>query len=162
MIRYALACDGGHEFESWFASAEAFDDLARRGLNACPACGSSKVAKRLMAPAVSTARRKAARDATAAAQPALPTATAAGPGGEVAVIDERDVKLRAMLRDLHAHVRAHTEDVGKTFAEKALLMHQGEIEHRPIRGQATPEEAAALREEGVPVAPLPPLPDEMN
>jgi hypothetical protein len=162
MIRYALACGSGHEFESWFASADAFDDLDRRGLNACPVCGSSKVAKRLMAPAVSTARGKAARDAAAAAQPALPTAAAAGPAGEVAVIDERDVKLRAMLRDLHAHVRANTEDVGKAFAEKAFLMHQGEIEHRPIRGQATPEEAAALREEGVPVAPLPPLPDDLN
>jgi hypothetical protein len=69
---------------------------------------------------------------------------------------------RAMLRELHARVRASTEDVGRAFPEEARRMHAGEIAHRGIRGQATPEEARALIEEGVTVAPLPPLPDDLN
>jgi hypothetical protein len=162
MIRYALACEAGHEFDSWFASADAFDELGRRGLNACPRCGSSRVAKQLMAPAVSTSRRKASppADATEAASPEAETPVAAPPA--LPMITDHDRKLRAMLRELHAHVRANTEDVGGSFPDQALKMHTGEIEHRAIRGQATPDEAAALREQGVMVAPLPPLPDDLN
>lgn len=162
MIRYALACEVGHEFESWFASADAFDELDRRGLNTCAHCGSAKVTKQLMAPAVSTSRRKAAAPAEAAEVAAPAAETEATPPPAVPMVTEHDRKLRAMMRELHAHVRANTEDVGHSFPDQALKMHTGEIEHRAIRGQATPDEAVALREQGVMVAALPPLPDEMN
>ena len=50
MIRYALVCDKGHGFESWFADSAAFDKQAKRGLVTCPHCGSAKVEKAIMAP----------------------------------------------------------------------------------------------------------------
>jgi hypothetical protein len=162
MIRYSLACERGHAFEGWFPSSTAYDDLTARGLNTCAICGSPKVEKQLMAPSVSTSRKRAAQpaaetvDATAASPEAAPVPVSAP------LVTEQEARMRAMLRELHEHVKANTEDVGQSFPDQALKMHIGEIEHRPIRGKATADEAKALIEEGVPVAPLPPLPDAMN
>ena len=50
MIRYSLQCENGHEFESWFASSDAYDKQVKRKLVSCPACGSAKVEKAIMAP----------------------------------------------------------------------------------------------------------------
>ena len=57
MIRYELSCDNGHTFEGWFGSADDFDRQQKMALVSCPTCGSAHVAKRLMAPSVSTARK---------------------------------------------------------------------------------------------------------
>ncbi len=70
MIRYSLVCERQHEFESWFASSAAFDKQARRGLVACPMCGSTKVEKALMTP-------RLARSDKVIDVPAPPAATAA-------------------------------------------------------------------------------------
>ncbi len=75
---------------------------------------------------------------------------------------EQAQKLRAMIRELHAHVAANTEDVGARFAEEARKIHAGEADDRAIRGRASLEEAIELHEEGIGVLPLPPLPDERN
>jgi hypothetical protein len=167
MIRYALACEKDHAFESWFQSSAAYDSLLKAGHVTCPVCGSAKVSKQLMAPAISTSRRKEARPAAvdqavehAATAPPIPAAPPV-PAPE-RMMTEQDAKLRAMLRELHAHVKATTEDVGAGFADQARRMHAGEIDHKPIRGVTTFDEAKALHEEGVPVAPLPPLPEERN
>ena len=56
MIRYALGCEAGHTFESWFNNSAAFDRQAARGLIACPLCGSTNVEKDIMAPALSGSR----------------------------------------------------------------------------------------------------------
>jgi len=48
------------------------------------------------------------------------------------------------------------------FPDEARKMHYGEIEHRPIYGEASSDEARALIEEGVEVTPLPVLPDDRN
>ncbi|MGL5115905.1 MAG: DUF1178 family protein [Beijerinckiaceae bacterium] len=144
MIKYALRCDSGHEFESWFNSAASYDEQLRRGFVECPFCGTVKVGKQIMAPALrSTMTREEAP-------------------GTMTLPSEPDAKLRAMIRELHAHVRANSEDVGTRFAEEARAIHDGDAEERSIRGQATREEAKALQEDGIGVLPLPPLPDQLN
>lgn len=130
MVRYSLSCADGHAFESWFQSAAAFDDLAARGLLSCVQCGSSKVGKALMAPAVAT------RDDLSTPR------------------DPREAALAAMRRQ----VEENSDYVGLSFAAEARAMHEGEKPERSIWGEAKPEEAKALLEEGIPVAPLPFMP----
>ena len=148
MIKYALACDQGHEFESWFPSAAAYDEQARRGLVACPECSSNRVAKAIMAPAVVGAARANAPSAEAPA--------------EVALLDRRQRALRDAVRALRREIETNTDDVGTKFAELARSMHAGETPERAIRGQATGAEVEALLEEGVGVLPMPAAPDELN
>ncbi len=148
MIKYALACEKGHEFECWFPDAAAYDDQARRGLVACPECGSSRVAKAIMAPAVVGAAR-------------AHTAPAEAPAG-VALLDRRQRALREAVRALRREIEANTDDVGTKFAELARSMHAGDTPERAIRGQATGAEVEALLEEGVDVLPVPAAPDELN
>ncbi|AWN36357.1 DUF1178 family protein [Methylobacterium radiodurans] len=150
MIRYALVCEAGHEFESWFPSSDSYDDQAARGLVACPVCDTTKVGKALMAP------RLARTDQLPAPVP-QPTSTATVP-----LISEPERQVRAMLRAFRAHVVANSEAVGPRFAEEARKIHYGESEERSIHGQASPEEARALIEEGISVAALPIVPDDRN
>lgn len=151
MIRYTLTCDQGHEFESWFASNAACDSLLTAGQVACVQCGSAKVSKSLMAPAVAPARRRAA------APPDEPPAKAAKPrsGGPLsAPRNEMEKALAALRRE----IEANSEYVGMRFASEARAMHAGDAPERAIFGEARPEEAKALIEDGIPVAPLPFLP----
>ena len=169
MIKYALICDQGHTFESWFSNAEGYDTQVKRGFVECPTCQSKQVSKAMMAPAVSTSRRKEAIAAQAAAAiqaqvasaPAAPAA-APQPAQPVALLDESQQALRAMVRELHEKLTENSTDVGDRFASEARDMQSGDAPQRPIHGRATLEEARALIEEGVPVMPLPTLPDERN
>lgn len=156
MIRYSLICDSEHEFESWFPDSASYEMQARRGFVACPACGSAKVRKALMAPRIRTGK-KAEAAAAAPAEQARPVA-----GEAVQMAPGRDAGLRAMLRALRDHVKANAEDVGDNFAETARKMHYGEVEHRSIYGRSTLEDARALHEEGVEFQALPTLPDDRN
>ena len=159
MIRYSLACERGHEFESWFASSAAYDKQAKRGLVACPLCGSTKVGKAVMAPSV------ARKDKGAPAQLPVPVAANANAPQapqKVAMLGEPERQLRDMIRALRKHVAENADYVGRRFPEEARQMHHGEIEHRSIWGEASPDEAKALAEEGVEVHPLPMLPDDRN
>lgn len=152
MIRYDLRClPGGHDFDGWFRSSDDFDAQAERRLLACPLCGNKTVGKALMAPAVSTRR---------APTPAEPQVAPAA--GETALADPREQKLREMMRELRREATRNSEDVGDRFPEVARRMHAEEIEPRTVHGRATPEEAKALAEEGVPLQALPVCPDEMN
>ena len=169
MIKDALICDQGHTFESWFSNAEGYDTQVKRGFVECPTCQSKQVSKAMMAPAVSTSRRKeaiaaqaaAAIQAQAASAPPAP-APAPQPAQPVALLDEGQQALRAMVRDLHEKLTENSTDVGDRFASEARDMQSGDAPQRPIHGRATLEEAKALIEEGVPVMPLPTLPDEWN
>ena len=154
MIKYALACDQAHEFESWFPSSEAYESQRKRGFVACPICDSPKVEKQIMAPRV--ARTDKARPAPT---PEAPTPEPAQP---VAVLSEKEREIRAMLRAIREHVTKTAENVGDRFADEARKMHYGETEHRSIYGQANPVEARELWEEGIEVHPLPLLPDDRN
>ena len=161
MIRYALACDQAHEFESWVPSAEGYDAQVARGLVACPMCGSGKVEKQIMAPSIGRKERgRAALNAAAAApQPEAPEASAPHP---VALISEKEQAFRAMLKAVREHVTKNSDYVGPRFVDEARKMHYGEIEHRSIYGEANPIDAAALLEEGIEVHPLPIAPDDRN
>lgn len=166
MIRYALACDKAHDFESWFPSSEAFEEQRTRGLIACPVCGSTHVTKRIMAPAV--ARRDRAVSSVAETEEtmteeAAPAAAPPSPPAEtVALLSERDRALRAMIREIREHVTQNAENVGKNFTQEARKMHYGEAEERAIYGEASLEDARELLEEGVPLQPLPFLGDDRN
>ena len=159
MIRYALRCERDHAFESWFQSSSAFDSQVKRKLVACPVCDSTKVEKAIMAPRIVS---KKGRE-TAAPVPTAATAPApeAAPGAQSLVMAQ-ERELRAKLKELRDHVIKNADNVGERFPNEARKMHYGEIEHRPIYGEASPDEARALVEEGVEVSPLPVLPEDRN
>lgn len=159
MISFTLACDRGHEFESWFASGAAFEQQTKRRLVTCPMCGSAKVGKTVMAPAVARTDNRTRKGAAETPPPAGPVPQPAQPH---AVLGEPERQLRDMIRALRKHVAENADYVGRKFPEEARQMHHGDIEHRSIWGEASPQEAEALAEEGVEVHPLPMLPDERN
>jgi hypothetical protein len=158
MIRYALICDKGHEFESWFADSAAFDKQAKKKLVTCPLCGSAKVQKALMTPRLAGSRKRKAAEPRAET-PAGPSTPEKAP---VAMISPQEQEIRAKLKELREHLTKNADDVGHKFPEEARKMHYGEIEHRSIYGVASPEEAKDLAEEGIEFHPLPILPDERN
>jgi hypothetical protein len=137
MIRYALVCEHGHEFEGWFGSSDDFDGQAATGLLECPLCATKAVKKQIMAPAVVGAKKTAPDEGAAKAE----------------------MMMQAMGR-LRRHVEETFDDVGDAFAKEARAIHEGRAEDRGIYGQASPKEVRELVEDGVPVAPLPPKPPE--
>jgi hypothetical protein len=159
MIRYALACNKGHSFESWFQDSAAFDKQARRSLVTCPHCGSAKVEKAIMAPRLAGAAKKRAAPAPA---PETPAPTPAAQPAPVAMITPQEQEFRAKLKELRDHLTKNADNVGPKFPDEARKMHYGEIEHRSIYGVASPDEAKELAEEGIEFHPLPILPDERN
>ncbi len=139
MIRYSLTCSQGHSFDSWFKSADAFEALEARGLLSCSACGSHDVKKAMMAPRVSKpATEVAPVEAPALSQPATP--------------------MEEAIQALKKHLDEHSTYVGGNFAKEARAIHLGDAPDRMIHGEAKPEEAKALIEDGISVAPLPFLP----
>jgi hypothetical protein len=160
MIRYALICEKGHDFESWFQDSAAYDKQAKRGLVTCPQCGSAKVEKAIMAPRLSAAAKKRGAPIEAPAPATTPTVPA--PSAPVAMISPQEQEFRSKLKELRDHLTKNADNVGTKFPEEARKMHYGEIEHRSIYGVASPEEAKDLSEEGIEFHPLPILPDERN
>jgi hypothetical protein len=164
MIKYSLVCDKAHEFESWFSNSAAYDQQVERGLVECPHCSSIKIAKAIMAPRI--ARKDRERPAAGAAPQPETIVEAAVPAEpqpqRVALLDERQQAMRDMIRELHSKIVENATDVGPRFPEEARKMHLGETPQRSIYGQASLEEAKALIEEGVPVLPVPTLPEERN
>jgi hypothetical protein len=167
MIRYALRCERGHTFESWFQDSAAFDAQVKRKLVSCPACESVKVEKAIMAPRVvaKKGREKVCERAEPAA--AVPEAPAPTPAeipaaAPTPLLLAQERELRAKLKELRDHIVKNADNVGERFPNEARKMHYGDIEHRPIYGEASPDEAKALIDEGVEVMPLPTLPDDRN
>ena len=153
MIRYALKCAAGHGFESWFASADAYDKLAQAGMISCSLCGSTDVEKTLMAPALGQGSKKRAA-------PARGVDAAPSRAPQVAGTDamSREAQLETALAKLRQEVEANSSYVGGNFAKEARAMHEGTAPERAIYGEAKPEEARKLLEDGVPVMPLPFIP----
>ena len=153
MILYKLQCKKGHEFEAWFASSQAFDRQQKRRQLSCPTCGTSSVSKAMMAPNVTPrSRRKAAAERPAPAQAPKPETQ------RVAAHSE----LVTAMRKLRAEIEAKSEYVGARFPEEARKIHYEEAPSRGIHGEATAEEAKALKEEGIEFYPLPILPEDQN
>lgn len=140
MIRYALQCDRDHGFEAWFGGSADYDDQSARGLVECPVCGSPEVRKQIMAPAVAGVRRAA----------------------ESPEMAKMQGMMMQMAREVRSHVEQNFDYVGDAFAREARDIHEGRSERREIYGEATSAEVRRLREDGVPCAPLPPLPPDFS
>ncbi len=139
MIRYALKCSDAHAFESWFASSQAFEALRDAGQLNCPVCGDADIGKAIMAPPVHASLTKSAKpEARPLKAPASEAETA--------------------LAELRRQIEANSDYVGLSFAAEARKMHDGDIPHRSIYGEANVRDARQLLEDGVPVAPLPFIP----
>jgi hypothetical protein len=157
MILYKLQCKKGHEFEAWFASSDVFDRQKEKGQLACPSCGTKSVSKALMAPNVAPrSRRRAAPERQQ--QAGSPAGSPKPETQRVAAHSE----LVTALRKLRAEIEAKSEYVGPRFSEEARKIHYEEAPARGIHGEATAEEAKALREEGIEFYPLPILPEDQN
>ncbi|TMJ83185.1 MAG: DUF1178 family protein [Alphaproteobacteria bacterium] len=157
MIRYALQCERGHAFESWFQNSSAYESQVKRKLVSCPACGTAKVEKAIMAPRI--VGKKAAESPEN--PPAAPADVVAAPAS-TPLLMAQERELRAKLKELRDHIVKSADNVGERFPNEARKMHYGDIEHRPIYGEASPDEARALIDEGVEVTPLPVLPEDRN
>jgi hypothetical protein len=136
-----LQCATGHAFEGWFGSEDDYQSQQSRGLLTCPVCGHTEVLRMPSAPRLNLSGAKS---------PAI-----------AATVTPERAQAEAVLLQVMRHVLANTEDVGPHFAEEARRIHHGEIDHRDIRGEATPAEARALREEGIDVFHLP-IPDGLK
>lgn len=146
MIVYDLSCDGGHKFEGWFGSSEDYASQRTRGFVSCPQCGSPAVDKAPMAPAVP---RKGNRPAVAAAPDPGKQPLARGP------MPPEVAEALGKLAEAQARALKDSKWVGDAFAEQSRAMHYGERDPETIHGQASPDEARELFEEGIPVSPLP-------
>ena len=130
-----LRCANGHGFEGWFASEDDFLGQNGRGLVECPLCSDRVIARMPTAPRLNLS---GAREVDPAAK-----------------VPPAEADLQALWMKAVRHAIENTDDVGERFAEEARRIHYGETEARGIRGQATPDERAALRDEGIEVMSLP-------
>ncbi len=130
-----LRCHNGHGFEGWFASDEDFLDQNGRQLIACPLCDDNVIVRLPSAPRLNLSGARETADAAPTPQPQFDA--------------------QAQWMKVVRHVLAHTEDVGERFAAEARRIHYGDAAERGIRGQATPVEREALRDEGIEVTQLP-------
>lgn len=155
MIHYQLRCGSGHGFDGWFRDSRAFDQQAASGLTSCPVCGTADVKRALMAPALGRKGRKAPAQVEAETAPAVvepkPTPAAVLPDG-------MPDGLRATLQRMRAEVEKRCDYVGQEFAAEARRIHSGERAKRGIYGEATPEEAERLADDGIEVAQIPWVP----
>ncbi|KQU27690.1 hypothetical protein ASG63_03505 [Methylobacterium sp. Leaf94] len=163
MIRYTLVCEAQHGFESWFPSSDSFDAQAARGLVSCPVCGSVRVGKSMMAPSVVRTDRgsrtppaPAGLSSEAGSIPAAPHTT------PQLALTEPEQRLRALMWAMREAVTRNADDVGTRFPEEARRIHYGETETRAIYGEASLDEARALVDEGIAVAPLPPASEDRH
>ena len=160
MIHYQLRCSQGHEFDGWFKDSNAFDRQAKRGLVECPECADTKVTRALMAPALPRAAGGrsaplAPPEAPAAAEPNPPTVSPP-PARPMAVAGSgMPDQMRAFLQRMRSEVERTCDYVGPAFTEEARRIHRGESKRRGIYGEASPEQAESLSDEGISVARIP-------
>jgi hypothetical protein len=146
MIQYALKCSEGHSFDSWFQSAEAYEKLAGAGMVTCAVCGGTTVEKAIMTPRVRPARSAVAP----------PPATGAEPAPK---LSEPASDMEKAVAEVRKQIEKNSDYVGKDFASEARAMHEGDAPERSIYGEANLEEAKSLIDDGVPVTPLPFMPN---
>ena len=156
MIRYQLNCAEGHIFEAWFSSSKGYDAQVRRKQVTCPVCGTDNVKKAIMSPRISRAKGRK--------QPVAEEAPAAPPPARQSqhMLNAEQRKLLNQMRQLRDEMLAKSDYVGPRFAEEARRIHNEEVPARGIHGEATPEEVAELKEEGVDIYPVPILPEDHN
>jgi hypothetical protein len=157
MIAYDLRCTtGDHRFEGWFASSSEFDRQRQMALVACPYCGSTDVGKAVMAPRVGRKGNQSAAQTQSQTQ----LQSEAGDDNPVVVSNQPELpaEIQAAIAEvarMQSIMLEKSEWVGRQFAEEARAIHYGESDARTIHGETTIDEARALHDEGVSVAPLP-------
>ena len=139
MIKYNLKCATAHEFEAWFPSIEDYDTQKERGLVSCPYCSTHDVEKAIMAPAIK--------------KPTPEKPISVSLGNEQIIPED----LQKLFKGWREEVEKNFDYVGDKFADEARAIHNGESDERPIYGETSPKQAKELIEEGIPIAPLPPL-----
>lgn len=155
MIQYTLKCADGHKFDSWFQSASAYEKLYGAGMISCSVCGCAKVEKAIMTPRVRPARKAAAKpEAEALKDPGTDAVQSMEKSPEKFL----EQSLEKTLTDMRKSVEENSDYVGKNFVAEARAMHEGAAPERAIYGEARLDEAKALAEDGIPVAPLPFIP----
>jgi hypothetical protein len=161
MIHYQLRCGQDHGFDGWFKDSSAFDKVAAAGLVDCPVCGDTSVRRDLMAPAIAKARTAEPRKAESGAAEAVPAPTApdeAPSRSQAATAGPMPAQVMALLQRMRAEVEKNCDHVGRDFAEEARRMHRGESDRRGIYGEASPEEAESLADEGIEIGQIPWVP----
>ncbi len=165
MIHYQLRCDQAHEFDGWYKDSAGFEKLVAAELVECPVCGSTKVSRALMAPAIAKTREERAapvpqpQGQPAAAPPPQSAPVPAGPPAQQqAAAGPIPAQMVALLQRMRAEVEKNCDYVGGDFADEARKMHRGESEFRGIYGEASDTDAEELREEGIDIARLPWVP----
>ena len=143
MIVFDLSCASGHRFEAWFRDGVAFDEQRQASTIRCPICSDAEVAKAPTAMHVAQSRRRSDGGGEQGSDRAKPVAQPV------------PAEVAHALRELRDHVEKSCDYVGERFAEEARSIHYGEKVARNIYGEASTEDAAALREEGITVQPLP-------
>jgi hypothetical protein len=189
MIKFSLTCAQSHEFEGWFSSGDEFERLSAGGHLECPVCGGGRIKKMLMAPAVKTTRGSEQKVIPFAGENVL-NQSADGSGqmvdqGELQAANsvrgttgktsleagkhvmpslpaEVHAEIANQLREIKKKVMASAENVGDRFGSEARKIHYGESKKRGIYGQASPQEAVELLNEGIDIIALPTLPEEQN
>lgn len=151
MIQFSLRCSNDHRFDSWFQSSAAYDRLEQAGMVSCAVCGVTSVSKAVMAPRVRTAR-------DAAPVPVPNHVPAPAPGQTAASVTAPASPVERALAALKKHIESTSDYVGQDFAREARAIHDGDAPERAIYGEARPEDARRLIEDGVPIAPLPFMP----
>lgn len=148
---FDLECEYGHVFEGWFSSRDSYDEQLSRGLLTCPVCGSHQIKRKLSASRINVGAQESASPPASA--PAAPVASAM-PSEE-----EKRVMQAQLLQELRSVIRK-SDNVGTQFAEEARRMHEGDVEPRAIRGQATAQEYQELAEDGIIAMPIPDFLDD--
>jgi hypothetical protein len=151
MIKYALSCDGQHNWDAWFPSISGYDDQLTRGLIECPFCASKSVGKAPMAPSVQTSRSKVQQPPEMVATSETTNLPVASQVPDLSMPEP----LKALLSEIKERIEKTHEYVGDTFAREVRAMHDGDTDERPIYGEATAKEITALIEDDIPIAPLP-------
>ena len=162
MIRFSLHCEKAHEFEIWFGSNGDFASQQEKGLVECPLCGSRQIEKSLMAPAIGKSSKAKSSSHKAEVQTSGPVAQVPAPSETGLALDPQRAEMIATIREMVRQVRSTSEDVGNRFPDEARKIHHGETKKRGIFGQASIDEARELLEEGIAIAPLPDLPEDLN
>ena len=140
MIKFSLRCGDDHNFDSWFQSSEAYESLDSANMLSCPICGSGEIRKDIMSPQVQSTRNIIER-----AKGKQPKANLSEPASPI----------EKALTELREVIEKNSEYVGNRFVAEARAIHDGISPQRSIYGEAKPDDARALFEEGIPVAPLP-------
>jgi hypothetical protein len=157
MIHYQLRCADDHAFDGWFKDSDAFDMQAKAGFVECPACGSAKVRRALMAPAIPKKGRPA-RTKAVAAEPAPAPPAPVQPAADAVAAGPIPAQVLAMLQRVRAEVEKQCDYVGTDFAEEARRIHRGDADARGIYGEASADDAEALKDEGIDITRVPWVP----